>query len=279
MAVAGSPAFASASTRPSDPVRDSASRPLRILVTNDDGIGAPGIDALVTGLLTLPDVEVTVIAPASNQSGTGNRTTPGPLLVVDAPTASGFPGKAVGGFPADSIVWAIDQGNYSGLPDLVVAGSNAGQNIGWVANEVSGTVGAVRAAALRGIPAVAVNQGLGDEIDYAPGVQVVLDWISDHRSELGANDSGVPVAFTNINVPTCAPGTSLRGVVEVPGATVDDGRPVLGPGDCASTLATPVDDVDAFNNGFAAVSLLPAPIVPDSSPASTPAGITVTSTG
>ena len=52
--------------------------PLRILVTNDDGVAAPGIDALVEALRKLPGVKVTVIAPAENKSGTGSSTTPGP---------------------------------------------------------------------------------------------------------------------------------------------------------------------------------------------------------
>src|SRR5687767_3676331 len=51
------------------PTTTKAPEPLRILVTNDDGIGAEGIDALVNALLELPDVEITVVAPAENQSG------------------------------------------------------------------------------------------------------------------------------------------------------------------------------------------------------------------
>ena len=71
---------------------------LHILVTNDDGVGAPGIDAVVQALSALPATEVTVVAPATNQSGTGGQTTPGPLTVTDATTASGYPAKAVAGF-------------------------------------------------------------------------------------------------------------------------------------------------------------------------------------
>ena len=56
---------------------------LRILVTNDDGVGADGIDAIVQGLLTLENVEVTVVAPLENQSGTGGQTTAGELVVTD----------------------------------------------------------------------------------------------------------------------------------------------------------------------------------------------------
>lgn len=241
------------------------SKPLRILVTNDDGLKGVGIDVLVEALRDLPDVEVTVIAPSNNQSGTGNRTTPGPLLVVDSSTLSEYPGKAVGGFPADTIVWALDQGGYEGRPDLVVSGINAGQNLGWVSNELSGTVGAARAAAVRGVPAIAVSQGLppeGQDFDFATGAAAVVDWISSHRSELGAKDPSTPIPFTNMNIPTCATGTSVRGYASVPGGTVDDGRPVLAPADCTSTANDPVDDVDAFNTGFIAVSQLDPPPPP-----------------
>lgn len=252
----------------------TAAGPLRILVTNDDGLKGVGLDVLVEALRALPDVEVTVIAPANNQSGTGNRTTPGPLLVVDSTTLSGYPGKAVGGFPADTIVWALDQGGYDGRPDVVVSGINAGQNIGWVANELSGTVGAARAAAVRGVPAIAASQGLpaeGQDFDFATGAAQVVDWITAHRAELDAGDPDTPIPFTNMNIPSCATGTTVRGVVDVPGGTVDDGRQVLAPADCASTTPAPADDVAAFNTGFVAISELPAPVPtsPDTAPPAT----------
>ena len=54
----------------------------RILVTNDDGVAAPGIASVIDALQSLPNVEVTVIAPATNQSGTGANTTAGNITVV-----------------------------------------------------------------------------------------------------------------------------------------------------------------------------------------------------
>ncbi len=249
--------------------------PLRIMVTNDDGVKAPGIDAVVQALLTLPDVQVTVVAPANNQSGTGNRTTPGNLLVVDSATASGYPAKAVGGFPADTVVWALDQHGVSERPDLVVSGINAGQNLGWVSNELSGTVGAARAAARHGIPAIAASQGLPPTadvpFDFASGATQVLSWITAHRGDLHPGTHAV--SFTNMNIPTCPVDHPIRGTLDVAGGTVDDGRPVLAPADCASAVPAPTtDDVDAFNAGFVAVSVLPAPVppTPDTSPDSTP---------
>lgn len=270
LAIALPAGTAAATTPPTSPPTTPATAPvaadtLRIIVTNDDGLKAPGIDVLVKALLSLDDVEVTVIAPANNQSGTGNNTTPGALLVVDSTTAGGLPGKAVGGFPADTVVWALDQGGYPGRPDLVISGINAGQNLGWVSNELSGTVGAARAAAARGIPALAVSQGLeadSDVYDFEVGAAVVLDWIAAHRQDLQAAPAGTPVAFTNINVPSCPAGQSPRGTLEIPGGTVQDTRPVLAPADCASTVTGPADDVDAFNAGYIAISVLAPPPPP-----------------
>ena len=82
--------------------------PLRVLVTNDDGVHAPGIDALVQALRALPQVTIIVVAPAVNQSGTGGKTTKGTLKTAPTTTASGYPATAVRGYPADTIRWAID---------------------------------------------------------------------------------------------------------------------------------------------------------------------------
>ncbi len=226
---------------------------LRILVTNDDGVGADGIDAIVQGLLTLENVEVTVVAPLENQSGTGGQTTDGELVVTDTTTKSGYPAKAVAGFPADSIVWAIDQGGIDFVPDLVVSGINAGQNYSSEIIPFSGTVGAARAAAARGIPSLALSQGLGDPIDFPSGVAAGLAWIESNAEAILA-DSATIDSFTNINIPTCAPGTTVRGTVEVPVASLAGSD--YDTQDCAST-AEATSDVTGFQSGFVTVSQLP----------------------
>jgi 5'-nucleotidase len=227
----------------------TAPAPLRILVTNDDGVGAPGIDAVVEALRALPDTQVTVVAPADNKSGSGSQTTAGPLTVTDATTASGYPAKAVAGFPADTIIWSFDQGGVADRPHLVVSGINAGQNLG-PSVQISGTVGAAEAAVARGVPALAASQGLADPPDYPAGVAQVLSWLESHRAELLAGSS--PVSVTNLNVPTCAAGT-VRGVVEEPVAA-DAGQRNVVDVDCLSTRTDFVDDIDAFVNGYAVLS-------------------------
>ncbi len=253
---ASNPVGTTGSTAGSSATTGAATRALRILVTNDDGFDAPGIDAVVQGLRTLPGVEVTVVAPATNQSGSGGKTTPGTLTVHDGKTASGYPAKAVVGYPADTIRWAIDDHGISFHPDVVVSGVNFGQNIGPAVN-ISGTVGAARAAASRGIPALAASAGFAPagvaHPDFADAVTQVEKWITEHRAGLLAGADTSPILLQNLNVPTCAPGTSVRGLVTVP---VDASAPAssLNSVNCASTATNPTGDVQAFSEGFEPLS-------------------------
>jgi 5'-nucleotidase len=139
----------------------------------------------------------------------------------------------------------------------VVSGINRGQNLGLV-TDVSGTVGAAKAAAARGIPSLAVSAGLNTagEPDYATAAAQALSWLADHREELGAGDAE-PVA-TNMNVPTCPDG-SVREIVEVPLATESGDEVLDAPAvQCASSLTDPEHDVEAFNNGYVPISELEA---------------------
>ncbi len=247
-----SSAGSAASGSSSGPSSASASAPatLEILVSNDDGVAAPGIDALVRGLTAEPATEVTVVAPAANQSGTGGKTSPGPLTATKTTTASGYPATAVDGFPADAVAYGLST-VLTAPPDLVITGANAGQNLG-PAIDLSGTVGAARAAAQQGIPALAVSAGLGDQIDFASAVRAALDWLHQHREALVASHVA-PTTVTNLNVPSCTPG-SVRGTVETapdPAAPLGD---AVAPADCTSTVPAPNTDVAAFHVGFATLS-------------------------
>lgn len=229
----------------------AAPETLDILVSNDDGFAAEGIDSLVQALTELPDTNVTVVAPAENQSGTGGQTTDGELTVTDEETLSGYPATAVQGFPADAVNYGLDE-VLDEVPDLVITGINEGQNIGPL-TAVSGTVGAASAAAARGIPALASSQGLdASPPDYASGVDEVLAWLDEHRDALLAGDA--PVQVDNLNIPSCATG-ELRGDVEVPVATDDGGR-AINDVDCTSTEEDPVDDIAGFTTGFATISVI-----------------------
>jgi 5'-nucleotidase len=239
----GDDAGGTTTTRPADP--------LSILVTNDDGYAAPGIDAVVEALRALPDVEVTVVAPATNRSGTGGQTTPGELQASDQRTASGYPATAVEGFPADTITYALDE-VLADPPELVVSGVNEGQNLGQIA-AISGTVGAAKAAVRAGIPALAASQGIGDPPDYADAVERVVEWVRARRRALVAGTAAKVVV--NLNVPTCPTG-EVRGLQQVPLAT--EGTGVAPPPDCASNATGFADDVQAFLAGFTTATELDA---------------------
>jgi 5'-nucleotidase len=229
--------------------------PLTILVTNDDGIGAPGIDALVTALQSLDGVEVVIVAPADDKTGSSDTTTPGGAPHAAAATASGVAGTAVQGFPADTIGVALDDLGLD--PDLVVSGVNPGQNLGPLA-AVSGTVGAARTALRRGIPAVAVSVGLEPLADYALGAELVVAWIAEHRAEIADGSVGAD-AVVSFNVPGCVAGDP-KPLVEVPLATaIPEGANVFETADCsAASPSAPVDDVAAMLAGHLAETPVPA---------------------
>ena len=227
---------------------------LRVLVSNDDGYDAPGIDAVVRALEELPDTEVVVVAPAENQSGSGSNTTDGELEVTEVETLGGHPATAVAGFPADAVNWALD-GGIDFTPDVVITGVNSGQNLGAIGDELSGTVGGARAAAANDIPALASSTALEAEEDpeaFDLAATYVVNWIEEHRAELVAGElSGETLLLQNLNVPVCADG-GIRGLEEVPMSAETDGA--IAEQDCTSTLEDPPDDIVAFNNGFATVS-------------------------
>lgn len=225
--------------------------PIRILLSNDDGIGATGIDLMAQALGGLSDVELIISAPAKDQSGTGGTKSTAAPKSSPAKTASGIAGVAVEGYPADAVAAVLDK---SGTDlDLVIAGVNKGSNLGPF-RDLSGTIGAARFGAKAGHPALAVSAGVEGEAGYVPAIQATLDWIAKHRTQL--MDGTVPAGVTLINAPNCAKGTKTRGAVEVPPAADFKGRSIAAP-NCASTLEHPTDDVEAFINGFVAVSPLP----------------------
>jgi 5'-nucleotidase len=127
---------------------------MRILLTNDDGIHAPGILAMFKELSK--NADVSVIAPETVQSATGHGITlSAPLLTSKVTVADGFTGIAVDGRPADCVKLAVAQL----LPqkvDLVVSGINAGANVG-INVIYSGTVAAAIEAAFLGLPSIAVS--------------------------------------------------------------------------------------------------------------------------
>jgi len=256
------PAAAPDSSSGSMPSGDDG-RTLHILVVNDDGVDAPGIDALVEGLHALPDVQIEIVAPVENKSGTGSSRSTGEVLVVRSRTASGVPAWAVTGFPVDAVAWALDGSLLSFVPDLVVSGINDGANYSLEVVPHSGTLGAAREAALRGLPALAVSSGRAEPTDFPAAVKLAVAWVVDNRERIlaGAGNfaPGGPAAFWSLNVPSCAPGTSLRGMLEVP-AVESLGDTEVAVQNCASDVApeSVTGDVSGFQNGWAVLVHLSA---------------------
>ena len=221
---------------------------ITVLVTNDDGVGAPGIDALVEALRTQKNTKVVVVAPDSNKSGAGGKTTPGTLPTAAATTASGYDATAVTGWPADTITAALDQLGVK--PNVVMSGINQGQNLGTF-TDLSGTVGAARMAATRGIPAVAFSQGLGDAPQYENAAKLAVDWLKQHRAELAKKPKSTPTTITNYNVPNCPTGKP-RGVKKV--TTADTNENAIADPDCTAAVTSPKTDIEAFNAGWVALT-------------------------
>ena len=127
---------------------------MQILLTNDDGIYAPGLAAMERALARLGDV--TVVAPAIEQSGVGHSITfLTPLMAKEVFDGERRRGWAVEGSPADCVKLAIGE-FCPRRPDLVVSGINGGLNVG-INVLYSGTVAGATEGALFGIPSVAVS--------------------------------------------------------------------------------------------------------------------------
>jgi len=229
-----------------------ASAPLTILVSNDDGIAHPGLDLMVRRLAELDNVEVVVVAPAENRSGTSDQTTDGGAPFADAATASGVVAIAVDGFPADSVRVALDELGIE--PNVVVSGINDAQNVGPFAG-LSGTVGVARTAARDGIPAVAVSAGLTyDEAQFTVGAELVVAWITENRQALA--DRTLPAEVISFNIPTCDP-ADMGEVVEVPLAEELPATGNVFASECDSSGPPPANDAEAIVAGFPTRTIIP----------------------
>jgi len=136
---------------------------MQILLTNDDGIFAPGLAAIYKELVKLGDV--TVVAPADSRSGASHSVTfSRPLLCNKVDINGQFKGFSVQGSPADCVKLAVMQ-LHKGPIDLLVAGINNGANAG-INVYYSGTVAAAMEGAFLNIPAVAMSLAAEEQMDF-----------------------------------------------------------------------------------------------------------------
>ncbi len=196
-------------------------QPLDILLTNDDGFGAEGIEILYDALVNAGH-NVILVAPLEQQSGTGT------VLDVD----KFFQPLDIVNIEGDK--WSVDAGvrttTWAGLdfvlegeaPDLVISGINAGENIGPGGGVSSGTISAAVTALLRNVPAIAISGGLDLESfdtpteTYEIGADYLVSLINDLQAiQITENNEFIlPEGIgLNINIPTRFP----EGIDEIQG--------------------------------------------------------------
>ena len=174
---------------------------MRILLTNDDGIHAPGLTVLEAIAAALSD-DVTIVAPETDQSGVAHSLSlSDPLRLREI----GPRHYAVQGTPTDCVIMGVRKIMAGGRPDLILSGVNRGQN---VAEDVtySGTIAAAIEAALLGIPAIALSQAF-----WGPDGDKALFWdcARDHAPPLIGKilKAGIaPGTLVNVNFPACVAG-------------------------------------------------------------------------
>ncbi len=180
---------------------------MHILVTNDDGISAPGLLALAQSLRSLG--QVSVLAPDRNWTASGHtKTLDRPLRVRETCLADGSPALSCDGAPSDCVALAL-MGVLPQPVDLVVAGINPGENVGHDVT-YSGTVTAAMEAVIGGLPGIAVSLQLPAEpraqLDYGPAARTAQQIVARTIA-----DPPPPGIVLNINVP-CLPEAQIQGL-------------------------------------------------------------------
>jgi 5'-nucleotidase len=182
---------------------------VRVLLTNDDGIEAAGLQALRRALLRVPSVALAVIAPDGNRSAMARSiTTRRPLWVQEVDFDDGTVGYATDGTPVDCVRLA-NLGLIEGFQaELVVSGINHGSNLG---DDItySGTVAAALEAIVLGLPGIAVSQQSRSlELDFRAGVGFDFEIAASFTARLVEELESVPLpdgTLLNINVPGSEP--------------------------------------------------------------------------
>lgn len=235
-------------------------KPLRILVTNDDGISSEGISALVQALK--PFADIVVSAPARNFSGASQSVTlfNGEVRVREAERVPGVPGYAVEGTPADATIFGLQEVGKTRPFDMVISGINKGENVG-EAVYVSGTVGAARQAAMLGIPAIAVSQAHVRDGRY--DFQVAAQYTARLAQVLSKLGPQAP-KLVSVNVPAKPKGVKMVPAGGTPFAitgfkrigAAPDGAALYAPNLTIVTNAPDGSDTQALAEGYIAVTVL-----------------------
>lgn len=183
---------------------------MRILVTNDDGILAPGIEALYRAMTDFGDVDV--VAPETSQSAVGHAISVKTPLAVQRVHVNGvFHGWSVDGRPADCVKLAMHE-LLPGRPDFVVSGINAGANTG-INVIYSGTIAGAVEAAFYGVPSMAFSLELSTELDFHGAGRIAQAIFARYVAQRPA-----PGTCVSVNIPALDAGWP-KGVRVCPQAT------------------------------------------------------------
>ncbi|EJW12194.1 5-nucleotidase SurE [Rhodovulum sp. PH10] len=180
---------------------------MRILVTNDDGIHAPGLDVCETIARALSD-DVWVVAPEFDQSGVSHSLSLNDPLRLRAIDERRF---AVKGTPTDCVIMGVRHilNGKGGGPDLILSGVNRGAN---AADDVtySGTIAGAIEGTILGVPSIALSQAYGPESKKKPFWDTAAKFAPDVIRKV--LDTGIPRdVVVNVNFPDCAP-DGVKGV-------------------------------------------------------------------
>src|SRR5947209_2407256 len=186
---------------------------MRVLLTNDDGIEAEGLQALRRALVAIPSVQLAVISPDGNRSAMARSiTTRRPVWVQEVDFEDGTVGFATDGTPVDCVRLA-NLGLVEGFrAELVVSGINHGSNLG---DDItySGTVAAALEAIVLGLPGIAVSQqSCARELDFRVGSEFEFEAAASFTARLVAELEDNPLpdgTLLNINVP-CPPANAVE---------------------------------------------------------------------
>jgi 5'-nucleotidase len=173
---------------------------MRILLTNDDGIHAPGLAILEAIAKTMSD-DVVVVAPETDQSGVAHSLSLNNPLRLREISPRHF---AVQGTPTDCVIMGVRKSMADARPDLILSGVNRGQN---VAEDVtySGTIAATMEGTLIGVPSIALSQAYGGPEGHK---SIRWDCAQTHAPSVIAKilKTGIePGVLVNVNFPACAP--------------------------------------------------------------------------
>jgi len=175
---------------------------MKILLTNDDGIKALGLEALMKAVEK--DHDCRIVAPKDERSASSHSISLGQRLRVERSTYRGVKAYAVHGTPVDCIKFALSElGDFK--PDLIVSGINQGANTG-VSVYYSGTISAAREGVINKVPSIALSLCSKVYRDFGPSQQIAKKLVDAY--EAGAIPSNL---MLNVNIPPL-PQNRIQGI-------------------------------------------------------------------